>query len=174
MKKNSILIVSCIIIFLTSKLWFRGAENSDLLFLLAPTNWIVELFIASKSVFDSNIGYHFASSHFFIDKSCSGFNFLLISFLMITYALARIDRLKLFFILPLSITIAYLITILANASRIICYLVLQKQNITNLLDPDNEWLHRAEGVLVYLSFLIISYLVLNYIIVKLNNYEKLT
>lgn len=166
MKRNYILFFASLILFVLAKLWFRNADNSDLSFLLTPTNWLIELFTASKSEFRPQSGYHFEGLNFLIDKSCSGFNFLLISFLMVTYLLANVRKLKSLLIIPVAIITAYAITILANVSRIASYIILLQNNITKFIDPNNTWLHRTEGILVYLAFLIISYFALNYIITK--------
>lgn len=172
MKRNYTILIASLIIFVCAKLWFRNTENNDLLFLLAPTNSIIELFTASKSVYDPQLGYRFSSLGFLIDKSCSGFNFLLISFLMATYIVAQVKKIRSFFTIPIAICIAYITTILANTSRIASYLILMQNNIIELIDPNNNWLHRAEGILVYLSFLILSYFLLNHLTTKLNKHEK--
>lgn len=172
MKSNTILFITCILIYVIAKLWFREAANDDLLFLLTPTNWGVELFTNSQTAYTAEYGYYYSALNISIEKSCSGFNFLLIAFLMISYIFASSKRINVLFILPFSLLLAYLATILANISRIAIYIVLMKQDLTSLLDPNDTWLHRAEGILVYFSFLLIIYFILTHLITKLKAHEE--
>lgn len=169
--KNMLLTIVCFLIFVFAKFWFREAHNSDLLFLLSPTNWGVELFLGTRSVFTADLGYLFADLNIAIEKSCSGFNFLVISWLMACYTMISSEELRskvnVWLMIPIALILAYLATLLANISRITIYTVLMRQRITTLLDPNDTWLHLAEGVLVYFSFLLLFYFLLNRLITKL-------
>ena len=172
MKRNTVLFTICILIFICAKLWLRQAGNDELLFLLTPTNWGVELFTNSATSYSSQSGYYYPEIDILIEKSCSGFNFLLISFLMITYVLSKVESLKTALVTPVALLLAYVTTIVANVSRIVTYIVMIKQQLPARLDPADVWLHKAEGTLVYLSFLLITYFSLNQIITKLTRHEK--
>lgn len=169
--KNMLLTIVCFLIFVFAKFWFREAHNSDLLFLLFPTNWGVEFFLGTRSVFTADLGYLFADLNIAIEKSCSGFNFLVISWLMACYTMISSEELRskvnVWLMIPIALILAYLATLLANISRITIYTVLMRQRITSLLDPNDTWLHLAEGVLVYFSFLLLFYFLLNRLITKL-------
>ena len=168
MQKKYILFIITAIIFIVLKLSFRLMDNDDLQFLLYPTNRIIEIVSGSKGIYAMETGYWHSGLNMLIDKSCSGFNFFLISFLMFVYTFSRINDLKFYWIIPIAVVSAYLLTICANVSRILIYLVLMKQNIPARMDTENIWLHRAEGILVYVSLLIISFVVINRIIIKHN------
>lgn len=173
--RNILLTIVCLLIFVLAKFWFREAENSDLLFLLSPTNWGVELFLGTQSVYTTDLGYYFSDLNIAIEKSCSGFNFLVISWLMTCYTMASskelTSKINVGLIIPISLILAYLATLLANVSRISIYMVLMRQRLTELLDPRDTWLHLAEGVLVYFSFLLILYFALNRLLTKLKQNE---
>ena len=157
--KNMLLTIVCFLIFVFAKFWFREAHNSDLLFLLSPTNWGVELFLGTRSVFTADLGYLFADLN------------IAISWLMACYSMMSSEELRskvnVWLMIPIALILAYLATLLANISRITIYTVLMRQRITSLLDPNDTWLHLAEGVLVYFSFLLLFYFLLNRLITKL-------
>lgn len=165
-EQKKILVV--LLLFTLLKIIFRSMNNDDLQFLLYPTNLGIELATNSTAIYLPNSGYLHQSLNIVIDKSCSGFNFFLISFLLSAYGFNRIKGLKFVLVILLAFVSAYLLAIFANISRILCYLVLLSENIPQRIDPENIWLHRAEGILVYLSFLIIFFLILNFVTLKIN------
>lgn len=172
---NSKKIIVVVLLFIVLKLAFRSMNNDDLQFLLYPTNFGVELATNSIASYLPQSAYFHSALNIVIDKSCSGSNFLLISFLLSVYALNRINGMKFGFVVAIAAISAYVLTIFANISRILSYLVLLNQDIPSHIDPENIWLHRAEGILVYLSFLILSFFVLNFVTNKLNNrHEELS
>ena len=59
-------------------------------------------------------------------------------------------------VFPIVIVATYFLTLFANTSRILTSLFISKQTSLNY-----SWLHQAEGVFIYLSFLIIFYTLLN-------------
>ncbi len=149
-------------------------EVDDIRFLIAPTDAILEVFTGAKSIYKSNIGYYFSQLNIVIDKSCSGFNFLLICFLMVSFVLLKSGIVRNWLVIPLSVLIAYATTIIANVSRIVGYLTIMDNNINIAIDPKDEWLHQAEGIFVYLFFLILLYFMINQVIKKLHINEETT
>lgn len=165
----------CLIIFAGLKLTFKHMNTDSLEFLLAPTSKAIGLIFGSEATYNRDTGYFHSQLNMVINKSCSGFNFWLISFLSIAFAFTRLSIIKKWQAILLSFFFAYLITLFANISRIAGYLMIM--NLKSSVSPTsgNDWLHQAEGIFVYLSFLIISYLLLNYIIDKIQyRYEKTT
>ncbi len=154
-------------IFLILKLWYRNTSTDDLQFLLSPINKIISLFTGAHSNYKPQEGYYFKDLDIIIDKSCSGFNFFLISFVMISFLIIpRCHRplLKTSTLLA-SIIIAYTLTLFTNSSRIIVSI------FSNRITP-LSWnhyypiIHESIGVIVYLSCLVSFYLLLDKITPK--------
>jgi len=140
------------------KYFYSTASVGDLRWILGPTAFLVETITDIGFTFESHAGYMSDDHTFLIAASCSGVNFLLISFLML--ALGKIWRewprnLEWGF-LPVAALVAYSTTLIANTVRIVA--ALGSQNLeTRLLDRDE--LHRVEGIVVYFGFLLVLLLV---------------
>src|SRR5688572_13877482 len=65
------------------KSFYSTASVNDLRWILAPTTFLVELITGKQFVFESRAGYMSADHTFLIAASCSGVNFLIISFLVL-------------------------------------------------------------------------------------------
>lgn len=172
MKNNIIWFGICFLIFATLKYLFRCMDVDYIRFLIFPTSIILEIVTGAKAVYEDGAGYFYSDLNIIIDKSCSGFNFLLISFLMTAFIFLRQTFTKKWIVIPLSFAIAYLITIIANVSRITGYLAIMRGSLPQLLDANDSWLHQAEGVFVYLFFLILLYFILNHITNIRNSNEE--
>ena len=175
-QKNIFFHLSTIGIFLLLKILYTQTDTNDLLFLLQPTNTLIELINNSPSVYSQLIGYYHADLNIVINKSCSGFNFWILCFVMLNFKIASTLKNTLQYILATaSILIgAYMFTIFVNTSRITFSIFMTP--ITNSIynnTPPN-WLHEAEGSFIYLSFLIIIYLGFDHILSKFNKHEKHT
>lgn len=162
MKPWRICIAQLIVVLLLAaalKLYYSTAGVNDLLWILAPTTAVVELITGAGFAFESNAGYMSRDHSFLIAPSCSGVNFMITAFLMLS--LGRLWRnrsrnIKWRFI-PISLVIAYLTTIAANTVRISTALQIRR------LDPDLIWLnpdqlHRFEGIFVYFGFLLLLFI----------------
>lgn len=145
-------------VFIALKFGYAHAATSHLLWLLQPTDALVGWLLGSASSFKSGQGFVHADLHIAIDKSCSGFNFwLLCSGLLLTTALGYQEpklagRGGWLLSLPL---LGYVLTLLVNTSRILTAVGIQRM----LPEAAQQfpWLHQAEGVLVYLVFLLLIY-----------------
>jgi len=94
------------------------------------------------------MGYHHPSLNMAIDASCAGFNFLLITFLLLAYLLLqRFDRWW-----------AWPVTLLANTSRILT--ILLTGAAPNGISA-GVW-HEGQGAFVYLFVLTGAGLLLSY------------
>ncbi|MBC7451705.1 MAG: exosortase K [Cytophagales bacterium] len=136
-------------------------ENDDLTLLLKPVDRVVSLITDSPSVYLTDIGYIHHDLHIVIDKSCSGFNFFIICFTMLSMLIVRQvnkGRHKVM-LLPAVVTCSYVLTIFANSSRILISIFLTH---AAEFSKTYSWLHQAEGVFVYLFFLISIYLIFEY------------
>jgi len=159
--RKIITITQLIVVLLGSaaiKLYYSAASVNDLLWVLAPTRFLVELATGVRFTFESYSGYMSSDHSFVIAAACSGVNFLITAFLMLT--VARIwkyrDRAISWTFIPLSLLFAYLTTIVANTVRISIALFIRRQ------DPELIWLnpeeiHRFEGIVVYFGFLMLLF-----------------
>jgi exosortase K len=76
--------------------------------------------------------------------------------------------------IPFALTLAYVTTIPANVSRIAGYLMMMNMQSPVFPISGIPRLHQAEGIVVYLTFLIVAYLTFNHIINKSEHkYEKI-
>lgn len=174
-KKNIPFYILIIFIFLILKLIFSFLNTNEIIFLLKPTNKLVEIFTGQNSFFIPNEGYFYENLNIIINKSCSGFNFLLLCFVMLSFSALKFlvsTYKKLIFILLIFI-FSFIFTIFVNASRINFSIVLSNKSS---FDFNNiSWLHQAEGIFVYLFFLVAIYLFFEFIMKKISiRYEKLT
>lgn len=152
-----------VLLFLLMKTLYSNAELQHLTFLLAPSSEIVATFTGTHSTFFPEQGYFNEQLNILINKSCSGFNFWSICFLMSYCLLAKPDHpwLRNASLLPLILAITYLFTILVNSTRILFSLLLHSST-SNPLVADMPWSHQAEGAFIYLSYLVIAYLSIEY------------
>ena len=157
------------------KFGFRFAENDSLIFLLKPTKKFIELLTGSNSIYISDKGYYFSQLNFLIDKSCAGFNFWVLSFLMLTFlGLNNLNNhFKKMLTIPLALTGAYFFTIFANVSRIFASIVIQNQT-NSYFESQQHLIHESIGIITYLSFLIFMYFLANKILTNKISYAKLT
>lgn len=164
-----------IILFILFKFGFRLATNNSLLLLLKPTDYLVGILIGSKSVYFANSGYYHNQLNFLIDKSCSGFNFMLLSFLMLTLlGLKHFDsNVKKVITIPVAIITAYLLTIFANTSRIFSSIVVQNHTNNSLVNYQNI-IHESIGITIYLTFLVLTYFLVDKNLINWRTDAKLT
>lgn len=147
-----------LLVSLALKYHYSTASVDDLRWILSPTTFAVEAITGKHFEFESHAGYMSEDHTFLIAASCSGVNFLIISFVMLT--LGKISRswprnIEWRFF-PIAMLVAYLTTLLANTTRIVGALRLQQ------LDLEIGWLgreelHRLEGIFVYFGFLLLLF-----------------
>ncbi|SBW05187.1 exosortase K [uncultured Dysgonomonas sp.] len=173
MKNEISLSILCFCIFAGLKLAYPHLETDNIRFLLSPTNKAIELISGSDAIYNNASGYFYPQMNMVINKSCSGFNFLLISFLMIAFVFIKTSIIKGGLVIPISFLLAYMITLIANISRITGYMLIMNTGFYSASGLPDKLIHQAEGIFVYLSFLIFGYLLLNQIINKIQrNHEK--
>ena len=145
-------------LFILLKFAFTFAGNDDLIFLLKPADALVGLFTGSQSIYLSGDGYYHGKLNILIEKSCSGFNFWVLCFLVFSYlGLKYFDKpLHKVLTIPAALIFAYLLTVFTNASRIFAAIVVQNQTI-NILPNQQHLIHEAVGIITNLSFLILAY-----------------
>jgi exosortase K len=140
------------------KLYYSTARADELRWILAPTTTLVELVSGVSFKFESHAGYLSRERGFLIATSCAGVNFLIAAFLLLTLGKllgARSKNVAWGFI-PAAGVIAYLVTLVANTTRICVALWLQRMPAeTNWLKPHQ--LHRFEGIIIYFGFLLLLF-----------------
>lgn len=161
-------------IFISLKFGFKLADNNDLIFLLEPTNKLVGLLTGSHSAYLPDDGFYHDKLNILIDKSCSGFNFLILCFLVFTYSGVKHSDKSLHKILtvPTALLAAYPLTIFVTASRIFVSVVVQNQTrffLTSL----QHLIHEAVGVITNLSFLVLSYYLIEKFLINRRHNAKL-
>jgi exosortase K len=85
MNRNIPYYLTSVGLFVLLKVGFTFADNNDLAFLLKPTDKFVGLLTGSQSVFLAKDGFFYEKMNVVIDKSCSGFNFWILCFLVFAY-----------------------------------------------------------------------------------------
>lgn len=164
MKKDLIYYLLAIIVFVILKMSFTWTDNKDLDFLLGPTDNLISLATSSNSQIVDDGSYFHQRLNILIDKSCSGFNFLILCFLMLVFVSIKNvpDTNYKILIFPLVLVLSYFIAILVNSSRIL-FSVFINEFLASIEVVEYIWLHQAEGAFVYLFSLVLIYM----------SYEKL-
>lgn len=165
--KNIPYYLTAVGLFILLKFAFTLADNNDLTFLTNPTSKLVGVLTGSHSVYLSENGYFHEHLNIIIDKSCSGFNFWVLCFLLFTYLTVKQFNKTLIKILtiPIALIGAYLLTIFVNTSRIFASIIVQTQINSTFLNKQHI-IHEAIGIITYLSFLILAYLLIEKILRK--------
>jgi len=173
MNKNTLYYLIAIGLFVLLKFWIGTFDNDQLQFLLKLTDKVFGLVTGIHSDYNSESGYFYDKFNILIDKSCSGYNFLLLCFVMLYFQVIRFSKQTRFklLLLPVSLGFAYTLTILINSSRILISAVLQNAKF-DFLTFEPHIIHESIGVVTYLSFLLITYFLTDKILYK--KYAQLT
>lgn len=165
MIKENIHILTALFLFILLKVGYTQTNAEDLLFLLYPTDVLVSIFTNSSSSYIRGSGYFHAELNILIEKSCAGFNFLILYFLVSYFTCLQHFRKPVvrWMMLPICCIGSYLITLGVNTSRIITAISLNKSE-SNFLNT--SWMHQLQGTFIYLFFLLLSYLILKYFLNK--------
>jgi exosortase K len=172
--KNMLYFLTAIVLFLLLKLGFTFANNDSLMFLLLPTDKLVGLLTGSHSAYLADSGYFHNNLNIVIDKSCSGFNFWVLCFLVFTFLTVRhLDKpLRKIQSIPAALICAYLLTIFVNTSRIFASLIVQSQT-KNILQNQQHLVHQAVGITVNVTFLVLAYYLIDKFFKNKQYYAKL-
>jgi exosortase K len=138
------------------KHYYATATADQLRWILAPTTACVELASGTSFEFESGAGYMSSDQSFLIASSCSGVNFLITAFLLLSMRRLFGDQSKSmkWEFIPAAAVIAYLVTIIANTARIA--IALRSHEIDGgWLNPSQ--LHRIEGIFIYFGFLLLLF-----------------
>ena len=152
------------------KFFYSNANVDQLRWVLGPTAWIVELVTGKSFAYEAHVGYMSSDHTFLIADSCSGMNFLITAFLMLSVLSiwqASAGEIGLARILT-SLVAAYITTLAANSVRISTAVLLQ-DSLFQLEWLDPEEMHRVEGIVIYFGFLLILYVLVDRVSSNRNN-----
>ena len=164
--KNTPFYLTAVILFIVLKFCFTLTTNNDLAFLLTTTDKCLGVLTGFHSLLTSD-GYYYEQLNILLDKSCSGFNFWILSFLVFSYlTLKSVDKtVHKILMIPATLLGAYLLTIFVNTSRIFASIIVQNQT-KNFLATQQHLVHEAVGVVTNLSFLILAYCLIEKMTIK--------
>lgn len=171
--KNIPYYLTAVGLFVLLKFGFTLADNNDLTFLIKPTDKLVGLLTGSHSIYLPENGYFHEHLNIIIDKSCSGFNFWVLCFLLFIYLTTKhFDKtLHKILTIPSALIGAYLLTIFVNSSRIFASIVVQTQTKHIFLNQQHI-IHEAIGIITNLSFLILAYILIEKFLTNKQNNAK--
>jgi exosortase K len=159
MAENALFYVIGLLIAFGLKYFYHNAGSDDLNWILVPTARVVEYLSGIHFERELYIGLVNHAYRFIIVPSCAGVNFLTITFSTIFFSfvhrLKGMGRKSLW--LGISAGFAYLLTLVANALRIIAAIYLYRADIYGGW-VTMERIHRIEGVFIYFFFLLVAYL----------------
>lgn len=146
-------------LFIALKFFFTIASNDHLFFLLKPTDALVGVMLGSQSVYSSDAGYFHENFNILIDRSCSGYNFWILSFLVFTYLFVKYseDLKHRILSIPLALMAGYALAIFSNTSRIFVSIIIQKK-VDFIDDSHHDLLHQVIGITTNLTFLMLAYI----------------
>lgn len=147
------------------KLFYSSASCSQLAWILRPLSILVGFIRGVDFELEQGCGYVSNDGMIIIAKSCSGCNFLIISFcLLVICFLCRANtgrRVPVLAIIPGAAIAAYLMTLVANTFRIVLSVEFYAGAYQlGWLTP--ERIHCIGGIIIYFTFLCISFTLLNY------------
>lgn len=173
-KQNLPYYIVLAITFILLKYVYTQTETSDLKFLLLPTSKAVEFLTASTYFFTPDKGYFFEELNVTINKSCSGFNFFILSFILLSVLSIGYLKLRNQKVISISLSLfgAYFLSILANSSRIYSSIILQEK-LQRLTSLDASIIHESIGIINNLTFLIVAYYFTEKLLIKLQPNEIL-
>ena len=144
-------------LFILLKLAYIVMQTEHVNFLLLPTNWLIERITNQQAVYSEATGYFYEGLQIVIDRSCSGFNFMLIAFmsfaiLAVNSTQSNYQKLKLILLAGL---MAYLLTVLVNTARIFLSIRFE-DHFSQLLNISAHTIHECIGIATNLTFLVLA------------------
>lgn len=151
------------IITASLKAFYSTASVNDLTWILWPTKVVVEVISGTHFHFESCAGYMSEDRSFLIAAACSGMNFLIAIFLLLSLRILwrRRSESTSWLSLLLLAGLSYVITIFANSLRIssALWLIMTRREFFGL---DHDELHRLDGILIYFGMMLLVYVAFEY------------
>ncbi|HBD08895.1 MAG TPA: exosortase K [Syntrophobacteraceae bacterium] len=141
------------------KTHYSHATSDELIWILAPTAALVEMMAGVPFQREIHTGFISMDYRVILAPACAGVNFLIIAFSTLWFPIiARprgIQRRLEWFVF--SAVLAYVLTILVNALRVVTSIFLYRMDIYGgWVTP--ERVHRMEGTIMYFLFVVLIYL----------------
>ena len=138
------------------KRYYSAAGADDLFWILWPTAKLTSLVTGTRFYFEAHAGYMSDDRSFLIAAACSGINFLITAFLLLSLMKLWHERSVGWRYFAFAAVAAYASTIVANAVRISIALWLNSAQ-PSVFGLGREELHRLDGILIYFGFLLLLY-----------------
>lgn len=155
------------------KLHYSRASADQLAWILKPTAVLVEKAIGIEFKHAAGSGYISREHRIIIAPSCAGVNFLIMAFCMSAFSFLhepRLRRIKFLWIGFCGLA-SYLLALFVNTVRITLAIYLYKYSVSwGWFTP--ERIHRIEGIVVYLLFLSVFYLVIQKTVSRAKNQNE--
>lgn len=166
--------IFAVILFVALKLLYTQSTNDDLLFILTPTDSLVSIITGTYSVYQPEAGFLHEQLNIIVGKSCAGFNFMLLSFITLSFVTIRRPEKSIYkaLIIPVTLIFAYIFTIFTNTCRIVVSIHVQSLADTIYTARPHELLHEATGIAINLGFLVLLFYLSEKIIQKRKYNEK--
>lgn len=157
------------------KLFYSNAGSDELLWILAPTAWWARALSGIAFEYQPHVGYVSHACRFVIASSCSGVQFMTVSFatLIFSYVHRMKTAKKGLCWLALCLVNSYLITVFVNGIRIVISIYLPMaasvHGLAGRLGP--ERLHTVIGIAIYFTSLFIIYQIAGWLSGKIGAWE---
>lgn len=146
------------------------SQTQDLLIILWPVKSFLQMLFHTPSVYRES-GFYFPELNIFLDKSCSGAHFFILAFCVFSsttpHHLFQTKHSVLLF--AGAFVFAYWLTIAVTTSRVVIAIFLLPLR-SSFPWIASHWFHQAQGAFVYLSTLLLAYLILKHSFIKLKHY----
>lgn len=164
---NRLIYIVTIIIAIGLKILYEY-ELYEWMFFLRPVVYIIQNYTGNEFEYVEAIGFINNNLGISITSKCAGVNFFILCFLMLIFSfINRIsNKLNKIILFIVSFIISYVTTIIANTSRIISNIYIIKTGIIKQ-DRLGGFLHLTLGITVYLTCLIIVYMIFSKYVIKL-------
>ena len=141
---------------------FNSLRTDDLLFILAPSAKLVSFFGDYQMEWSDLDGFQIVGKNIRIEKSCSGFVYLGMLYLLITYSFGKnwnYYKTKIHWVI-LSIPLAYIFVVVVNTARIITGIGIETFSLQNTWFP-NKLFHEFIGIIYFLFGMSAVYLLID-------------
>lgn len=155
------------------KVFYFSASFNDVYFLIKPLNTATEFLTRHQSELINEVGFVYESQQIIINKSCSGFNLWVISYLMFSYMFISsiYKKLHYLFIIPSALLLSYISALFINIIRVYVSFLLNTSPLP-LFKEHTLVIHEMVGIINNFAFLFIIYYSLNYLLIKITTYEN--
>jgi len=154
-RENGLALATSLVLAAGVKLMYSGTGPDDLRWMTAPTQALVGLVTGIEFTYEAGYGYVNFAHRLVIAKSCTGVNYLLAVFGLLTFTLVPVirgQRRKLLLVGAL-VACAYGVTVVVNSVRIALGVALHEGGFAwGWLDAGR--IHRLAGIIVYFLSLV--------------------